>query len=142
MKDLDGDSLFSIFDRGDEEIYTDTKQNVDLSDNALLMGMVIRGVDNYFLLDKIYFNRYGEYYLSVKEKIKLKYFIRLLEYLTRVNEISLETISYIRDEFGLKAIIYSLQSMLSLFEEKEMYEDCVVVKKYLDLFQESSLFLD
>lgn len=142
MKDLDGDSLFSIFDRGDEEVYTDTKQNVDLSDNALLMGMVIRGVDNYFLLDKIYFNRYGEYYLSVKEKIKLKYFIRLLEYLTRVNEISLETISYIVDEFGLKAIIYSLQSMLSLFEEKEMYEDCVVVKKYLDLFQESSLFLD
>lgn len=142
MKDLDGDSLFSIFDRGDEEVYTDTKQNVDLSDNALLMGMVIRGVDNYFLLDKIYFNRYGEYYLSVKEKIKLKYFIRLLEYLTRVNEISLETISYIVDEFGLKAIIYSFQSMLSLFEEKEMYEDCVVVKKYLDLFQESSLFLD
>ena len=127
MKDLDGDSLFSIFDRGDEEVYTDTKHNVDLSDNALLMGMVIRGVDNYFLLDKIYFNRYGEYYLSVKEKIKLKYFIRLLEYLTRVNEISLETISYIVDEFGLKAIIYSLQSMLSLFEEKEMYEDCTVV---------------
>lgn len=142
MKDLDGDSLFSIFDRGDEEVYTDNKHNVDLSDNALLMGMVIRGVDNYFLLDKIYFNRYGEYYLSVKEKIKLKYFIRLLEYLTRVNEISLETISYIVDEFGLKAIIYSFQSMLSLFEEKEMYEDCVVVKKYLDLFQESSLFLD
>lgn len=142
MKDLDGDSLFSIFDKGDEEIYTDLNHNVDLSDNALLMGMVIRGVDNYFLLDKIYFNRYGEYYLSVKEKIKLKYFTRLLEYLTRVNEISLETISYIRDEFGLKAIIYSFQSMLSLFEEKEMYEDCVVVKKYLDLFQESSLFLD
>lgn len=142
MKDLDGDSLFSIFDKGDEEIYTDLNHNVDLSDNALLMGMVIRGVDNYFLLDKIYFNRYGEYYLSVKEKIKLKYFIRLLEYLTRVKDISLETISYIVDEFGLKAIVYSFQSMLSLFEEKEMYEDCVVVKKYLDLFQESSLFLD
>jgi hypothetical protein len=142
MKDLDGDSLFSIFDRGDEEVYTDTKHNVDLSDNALLMGMVIRGVDNYFLLDKIYFNRYGEYYLSVKEKIKLKYFLRLLEYLKSVKDLSLETISYTRDEFGFNAIVYSLQSMLSLFEEKEMYEDCVVIKKYLDLFKESSLFLD
>jgi len=142
MKDLDGDSLFSIFDRGDEEVYSDLKHDIDLSNNALLMGMVIRGIDNYFLLDKIYFNRYGEYYLSVSEKIKLKYFLRLLEYLKSVKDLSLETVSYTRDEFGLNAIAYSLQSMLSLFEEKEMYEDCVIIKKYLDLFQESSLFLD
>jgi hypothetical protein len=142
MKDLDGDSLFSIFDRGDEEIYTDTKHNVDLNNNALLMGMVIRGVDNYFLLDQIYFNRYGDYYISVKGKIKLKYFLRLLGYLKSVKDLSLKTASYIVDEFGVNAVVYSFQSMLSLFEEKEMYEDCIVIKKYLDIFQENSLFLD
>ena len=52
MKKLNSDDLFNIFSIGDEEIYREHKIE-DLMDNTfILFGMVVRGVENYFIIDK------------------------------------------------------------------------------------------
>lgn len=139
MKELDGDSLFSIFEKGDEDIHRDSHYKIQLDSSFILLGTVIRGVDNYFLIDQLYTNRYQERYLSVKENLKLKYFIRLVKVLQRITEFDSKTASMLVDEFGETTIIYVFQYLLSYFEENEYYEICVVLKKYFDIFTEKSL---
>ena len=139
MKELDGDSLFSIFEKGDEDIHRDSHYKIQLDSSFILLGTVIRGVDNYFLIDQLYTNRYQERYLSVKENLKLKYFIRLVKVLQRITEFHSKTASMLVDEFGETTIIYVFQYLLSYFEENEYYEICVVLKKYFDIFTEKSL---
>jgi len=139
MKSLDGDSIFSIFVNIDQEEFNDVKSLENPPSNFLLMGTVIRGVDNYFLLDQLYTNRYGERYFSVKDILKLKYFIQLRNYLRRINQFELKTASLLVDEFGKSTIVYVFQYLLSYFEEQEYYEDCIIVKKYFDIFTQNSL---
>lgn len=135
MKSLDGDSIFSIFNNIDQEEFHHTEP----TNNFLLMGSIIRGVDNYFLLDQIYTNRYRERYFSVKDILKLKYFIQLVNKLRRVNEFKLETASFLVDEFGRSTIIYVFQYLLNYCEEQELFEDCIIIKKYFDIFNQNSL---
>ena len=111
MKELDGDSLFSIFEKGDEDIHRDSHYKIQLDSSFILLGTVIRGVDNYFLIDQLYTNRYQERYLSVKENLKLKYFIRLVKVLQRITEFDSKTASMLVDEFGETTIIYVLRDL-------------------------------
>ena len=77
MKKLDTNQLFDIFQMGDEEIYKE-HQVEDVLDNSLvLFGMVIKGVENYYIIDQLYQKKYQEQYDSVRDSIKLKYFIGL-----------------------------------------------------------------
>jgi len=96
--------------------------------------MVIRGVENYFIIDQLYQNRYEKQYELVREKIKLKYFSGLMEYLRRIGTIPADTLYIIEDEFGGQAIKYALEEMMQFFEQIEYYEQCIVLKKYFDIF--------
>ena len=134
MKKLNSDDLFNIFSIGDEEIYKEHKIE-DMMDNTfILFGMVVRGVENYFIIDKMYANRYQERYDSVRESIRLKYFNGLVNYLERVKDIQSDTVEELMDEFGPQAIKYALEEMLDLYEEKEMYEKCAIIFKFYELF--------
>ena len=134
MKKLNCDDLFNIFSIGDEEIYKEHKIE-DMMDNTfILFGMVVRGVENYFIIDKMYANRYQERYDSVRENIKLKYFNGLVNYLERVKDIKADTVEELKDEFGPQAIKYALEEMLEFYKELEMYEKCAVIFKFYELF--------
>ena len=139
MKRLDGHSLFSIFEKGDEQIYKDLGVENQLDNTFVLFGMVIKGVENFFIIDQMYSNRYRESYDNVRDNLKLKYFSGLIKYLRRIDEFDSYTAHAILDEFGQSAISYSLEHMLVFFEQKEYYENCALIKKYLDIFSESSL---
>ena len=134
MKKLNSDDLFNIFSIGDEEIYKE--HNIeDMMDNTfILFGMVVRGVENYFIIDKMYDSRYQERYDSVRENIKLKYFNGLVNYLERIKVLQSDTVIDIEDEFGLKAIKYALEELLEYYKELEMYEKCAIIFKYYQLF--------
>jgi hypothetical protein len=134
MKKLNSDDLFNIFSIGDEEIYKE--HNIeDMMDNTfILFGMVVRGVENYFIIDKMYDSRYQERYDSVRENIKLKYFNGLVNYLERIKALQSDTVMDIEDEFGLQAIKYALEEMLEFYKELEMYEKCAIIFKYHQLF--------
>ena len=134
MKKLNSDDLFNIFSIGDEEIYKE--HNIeDMMDNTfILFGMVVRGVENYFIIDKMYASRYQERYDSVRENIKLKYFNGLVNYLERIKALQSDTVMDIEDEFGLQAIKYALEELLEFYKELEMYEKCAIIFKYYQLF--------
>jgi hypothetical protein len=134
MKKLNSKDLFSIFSLGDEEVYEEHKVGGVVDDSFTLFGMTVRGVENYFIIDKIYDNRFGEKYDSVRDSIKLKYFNGLIRYLERVDLSQLETASGLKDEFGLQAIKYALEELLEFYEGKEMYEKCAIIFKFYELF--------
>jgi hypothetical protein len=82
----------------------------------------------------MYANKYQNEYVEVRDSIKLKYFTGLMKYLVRIDDIPLDTVSMLQDEFGIDAIHYSLNELLQAFEQDEQYELCSVVAKYLHLF--------
>ena len=134
MKKLNSDDLFNIFSIGDEEIYKEHKIE-DMMDNTfILFGMVVRGVENYFIIDKMYASRFQERYDSVRENIKLKYFNGLINYLERVRVLQVDTVEELKDEFGPQAIKYALEEMLEFYKELEMYEKCAIIFKFYELF--------
>ena len=134
MKKLNSDDLFNIFSIGDEEVYKEHKIEELMQDSFILFGMVVRGVENYFIIDKIYANRYGEKYDSVCDSIKLKYFNGLVNYLERVKDLQSDTVVDLKDEFGPQAIKYALEEMLEFYKEIEYYEKCAVIYKFYELF--------
>lgn len=139
MKKLDTNQLFDIFQMGDEEIYKEHQAEDVLDNSFVLFGMVIKGVENYYIIDQLYKKKYQEQYDSVRDSIKLKYFIGLVRYLERIGEIPEDTLYIIEDEFGLQAIEYALQEMLDLFIEVEHYEKCTVLSKFQRLFSLNQL---
>ena len=139
MKKLDTNQLFDIFQMGDEEIYKEHQAEDILDNSFVLFGMVIKGVENYYIIDQLYQKKYQEQYDSVRDSIKLKYFIGLVRYLERIGEIPEDTLYIIEDEFGLQAIEYALQEMLDLFIEVEHYEKCTVLSKFQRLFSLNQL---
>lgn len=139
MKKLDTNQLFDIFQMGDEEIYREHQAEDVLDNSFVLFGTVVKGVENYYIIDQLYEKRYGEQYDSVRDSIKLKYFIGLVRYLERIKEIPEDTLYTIEDEFGLQAIDYALQEMLDLFIEVEHYEKCTILSKFQRLFSLNQL---
>lgn len=134
MKKLNSDDLFNIFSIGDEEIYKEHKIE-DMMDNTfILFGMVVRGVENYFIIDKMYASRFQERYDSVRENIKLKYYNGLVNYLERIEALQSDTVLFLEDEFGSQAIKYALEEMLEFYKELEMYEKCAIIFKFYELF--------
>lgn len=134
MKKLDSKSLFNIFDAGDEEVYEQHGVYGILDNSFVLLGMVIRGVDNFYLIDQMYANKYKNEYTDMRESLKLTYFTKLMKYLVRIDNIPLDTVSMLEDEFGIQAIRYSLNEMVQTFEQDEQYELCSIILKYLHLF--------
>lgn len=139
MKKLNTNQLFDIFLIGDEEIYKEHQAEDVLDNSFILFGTVIKGVENYYIIDQLYQKKYGEQYDSVRDSIKLKYFIGLVRYLERIEEIQEDTLHIIEDEFGLQAIDYALQEMLDLFIEVEHYEKCIILSKFQRLFSLNQL---
>lgn len=139
MKRLDSESLFSVFSQGDEEVYKEHNVEELLDNSFVLFGMVVKGVENYFIIDQLYSNRYGEQYERIRESVKLKYLLGLVRYLERIENIPLDTLHILKGEFGLQAIKYALEGMLNFFERIEYYEQCILLKKYFDIFLEKKL---
>ena len=134
MKKLNSDGLFNIFSIGDEEIYKEYSIEGLMDNSFILFGMVVRGVENYYIIDKIYSSRYQERYTSVCDSIKLKYFNGLVKYLERLENLQADTVEDLKDEFGLQAIKYALEEMLEFYTEIEYYEKCAIIFKFYELF--------
>ena len=136
MKKLDSQNLFKAFSlEGDE---TNELPEVP-NDSFILFGTVLRGVESFYIIDQLYQMRYKDQYELVREKIKLKYFTGLMKYIDRIDDMSLDTVMYIEDEFGGQAIKYALEEMLQFFEQIEYYEQCITLKKYFDIFLQKKL---
>lgn len=136
MKKLDSQNLFAAFSlEGDNTNELPPVPN----DAFILFGTVIKGVESFYIIDQLYQMRYPQQYKLVQEKIKLKYFTGLMKYIHRIDNISVDTVMYLEDEFGGQAIKYALEEMLQFFEQIEHYEECIILKKYFDIFFDKKL---
>lgn len=135
MQPLDKNTLFSIFEAGDEEVYKENNVESLLDNPYVLMGMVVKGIDNWYLMDIMYKRSYPQEYARVRNSIKLKYYIKLFGYLQRLDVNKFETVYTIGESFNVGEVEDRLGDMLLFFQDLEMYERCAVVKKYLDLLK-------
>lgn len=134
MKKLDSKGLFDIFSQGDEAIYEQHGMHDVVNDAFILFGMVIRGVENYYIIDRIYTYKMAKDYDSVRDSIKMKYFNGLVYYLERIDVLQSDTVIELIDEFQYQPIKYALEELLQFYEEKEMYEKCAIIFKFFDIF--------
>lgn len=134
MKKIDKATLFNIFEVGDEEVYRENGVEDLLHNTYILLGMTIKGVENYFIMEQMYQNRYGETFSTVRDSIKLKYFTGLIKYLERIDLSQSDTLYELKDLFGEQSIEYALTEMVDFFEGVEMYENCALLMKFYKVF--------
>tara|TARA_R110000772_G_scaffold165153_1_gene276463 strand:+ start:534 stop:965 length:432 start_codon:yes stop_codon:yes gene_type:complete len=130
---LNPHTLFSIFEQGDEEIYKEHNAEDVLNNPYVLIGMVVTGVDNFHLLDKMYLLKHQEDYSRVRENVKLKYYNRLFRYLKRIEVKSVMDVYDIGLDYDIDASLECLNDMLYFYERLEVYEKCAIVMQFTDL---------
>lgn len=133
MAKLDPHTLFSIFEKGDEEIYEEHGELELLKNPFVLLGMVLRGLENYEIMCLLYRRNYPEQFEKVESTIKYKYYNKLYEYLLRINLDTLEDIYNIGQHYEKENVMLALSKMCDYYENLEEYEKCAVIVKYKDL---------
>lgn len=139
MNKLDPHTLFSIFEQGDEEIYKEHNVEELLDNPYVLIGMVVTGVENFYLIDKMYTLKHEEEYGRVRDKVKLKYYTKLYRYLDRVTPLEMDIIYKIGSDFEVDRSIDAISDMMFFFEDIEHYEKCAKIKLYSDLLVNKKL---
>lgn len=139
MHRLDPHTLFSIFEQGDEEIYKEHNVEELLDNPYVIIGMVLNGVENFYLIDKMYALKHKEEYGRVRDLVKLKYFNKLYKYLERVTPLELKTAYTIGESFEIHRSLRALNDILFFFEGLEHYEKCAIIKQYTDLLLNKKL---
>ena len=139
MNKLDPHTLFSIFEKGDEEVYRENQMEGLLNNPYVLIGMVVNGVENYYFIDEIYSNKEPKRYAKVKDSIKYKYFNKIYKYLSRLSLGSIDTKYGIGTDYELDRSINALNELLFYFEDMEEYEKCALIFQYTDLLYSKKL---
>ena len=135
MQPLNPHTLFSIFEKGDEEIYEEHNMTELLDNPYVLMGMVLRGVDNYHTMDLMHLKHFGEQYKEVRFKVRNQFYNKLFKYLDRIDIMRLDSRYTITEEFNRDDIFSGLNVLLVYFEKREEYEKCATIKRYQDLLK-------
>jgi len=135
MHRLDKNTLFSIFEQGDEHIYKEHNLEDQLSNPYVLMNMVVRGLENYKIMDQMYMHQYPKQYKHTRRSIQYKYFNKLLSYLQRIDVQNFNPKFKIGDSYEIMHNTYMLQNLMYYYEGIEQYEKCAIIKKYVDLLE-------
>jgi hypothetical protein len=133
MNQLDPHTLFSIFEQGDEQIYQEYGMEDKLNNQYVLIGMVVKGLENYLIMDIMYTRHYGQDYKRIKSTIKYKYYNKLLGYLKRIDSSNFNEVYKIGESFDRQTVVASLDTLRVYFELLEEYEKCSIIKRYQDL---------
>ena len=125
MKKLNPDSVFQIFNQDDREIFQEAGMEHLMNEDYMLIGMAVKGIDNYEILDKINKEKLKELYLEIKDGVKYRYFCKMYDYLYRVKLNKLEDLFDFVQVLGVKDVYSSFEILLSYFREIEDYEKCL-----------------
>lgn len=129
------DNIFKVFAADDDSIFRGEENAAELLDNDFIkVGTLIKGMENYILLDRIYSLKFGTSYESKRESIKRKYYLGLVQNLPRPGELHSNTLEDLVDEFGKETLSISLSSLIDYFVEIEDFDPCITLKAYLDAF--------
>lgn len=132
MHKLDPHTLFSIFEKGDEEVYKEHGMEEQLKNPYVLMGMVVKGLENFELMTVMYERNFPKEFSKNKSYIQKKYYNRLYQYLIRIDSDRFDDLYTIGESFDVDKVDFSLNHLLLYFERLEEYEKCAIIKKYID----------
>jgi hypothetical protein len=133
MQGIDPNTLFNIFEQGDEQVYQEHGMEDALNNPFVLMGMVLRGIDNYRMMDMMYLKQYPAPYKKVRSITKYKYYNKLYSYLTRIDSLDFDKVYKIGESFDIEDVYSCLDLLRVYYEDIEQYEKCATIKKYIDL---------
>ena len=134
MEKLDPHTLFSIFEQGDEEVYREHGHDDVLDNPFVLMGMVLRGLENYKLMVLMYTRKYPEQFKAAEPGIKGKYYDKMYGYLNRLDLRKIETAFRIGKSYSKDEIQLALDDLIEYYISVEQYEKCAKIVQYKDLF--------
>ena len=95
--------------------------------------MVLRGIENYHMMDMMYMKQYPQQYKNVRNLTKYKYLNKLFSYLQRIDNTNFEQIYKIGESFNNHEVLNGLNYLRRYYERLEEYEKCAVIKRYIDL---------
>lgn len=133
MQNLDPKNLFSIFEQGDEQVYQEHNVQELLQNPYVLMGMVLRGLENFQLMDLMYTRNYPKEYKLKRPEIRYKYYNKLFSYLERIDWSDDHSVYKVGTSYDLIETSKGLNEMIYYYEKLEHYEKCAVLKNCLDL---------
>ena len=133
MNRLDPHTLFNIFEQGDEEIYKEHGVEEVLDNPYVLINMVVRGLENYTIMDQMYMYQYPKQYKGSRSVVKYKYFTKLFRYLKRIDITQLQF--DVGESYELKKSVQVMEDFLLYYERIEHYEKCALIVKYVDLLK-------
>ena len=133
MNKLDPHSLFSIFEKGDEEVYKEHGEEDVLDNPFVLMNMVTRGLENYEFMRIIYKRNFKEQFEGVEHLVKNKFYDKLYGYLLRVNVESIEDVYVIGETYERAEARSALDTLLDYYLEREEYERCSIIARYIEM---------
>jgi|TARA_R110000803_G_scaffold40135_1_gene86509 hypothetical protein len=139
MKQIQPDNLFAMFEVSDEEVYKEHGVTGVLKNPYVLMGMVIRGLENYYLMDALYSKKYPEEYKRHTKMVRYKYFTNLMGYLERIDWKDINEAYKISDSYDFASTNEALDLLKDYFEGIEYYEKCSIIKKSQDILYEGAL---
>lgn len=144
MKKLDPKELFRAFEMNDESVVVDHDPQAiwDFRTHPyILIGMVIRGLENFEVLSQVYSKREGEAFEEIKSEVQYKYYTTLYKYLYRFNYQSLENIEAALDH-NVGDITYALSHLRTFFENREEYEKCARIRDIFEAIDLGAELLD
>lgn len=137
MNYIDPNQLFSIFEQGDEQVYKEHNIEDALQNPFVLMGMVLKGLENFQMMDMMYMKQYPEHYKNVRKITKYKYYNKLLGYLQKIDPNNVQGLWKIGESFEKPRVLQSLHDLMFYFEGLEQYEKCAIIKKYVELLKKT-----
>lgn len=105
------------------------------------MGMVVRGLQNFLLIDQIYSHRHPEQYSNVKKQLQYKYYCRLFSYLQRIQSKDFDEAYQVGDDYQVVDTYIALDHLREYFQNLEEYEKCAVIKTFIDVLVDRGIKL-
>jgi len=133
MNRLDPNTLFNIFEKGDEEVYKEHGIEEALDNPYVLINMVVRGLENYTIMDQMYMYQYPKQYKGSRQVVKFKYFNKLYGYLKRIDITQLQF--EVGESYELLKSVKVMEDFLYYYERIEHYEKCALIVKYINLLK-------
>lgn len=135
MNKLDPKKIFSLFEQTDKEVFKEHGMEDVLKNPYAVIGNIVTGMETYYLNDQIYLNKRESVYPKIREKVKHKYFTKLYNTLANLNPEEVIPSYEITKSYDCEQSIEALGTLLYHFEDREEYEKCALIIKYLNIFK-------
>jgi hypothetical protein len=127
MKKIKPELLFSIFSKDDAEVFKEMNVEHMLEEDGILLGMAVKGIVNYPLLDEIYRFRFSENYEQIRLGARLTYFDKMYGYLVKLKLNKLEDLLDFTILLGSREIQTCFKEMILHYKDIQEYEKCAVI---------------